>query len=265
MPDPAAQVPCPACVARVQEDERRASAEDATAERHATWAQRGAWGLLATGVVLLLATGVASVVLRKWEWPGTAGPVGDFFGGHLSGFGNLAAFLMMFAALTLQRRELALQRRELELSRDESAKQTTALDEQHDALVKAYEAAEKQAAAMLEAQKRQAEEVLRARVREVRQESIALAKEVGEELLRWVPKSGPEFSLLKQRLDGLHRVCRELVHDLRNSHKDPERRASPEALLDQHEEVLADLRSALDTLVVELHALRVAESEGEDS
>lgn len=126
----------------------REQAERKKAERWALWAPRAALALLIAGV----AAAVLTSLLAK-DWP-AAGQVGDFFGGHLSGFGNLAAFLLMFATLTLQRLELADARRDAQEQAKTEARRHA---EQHGALVKAYQAAEQQATALLEAQKIQAE------------------------------------------------------------------------------------------------------------
>lgn len=80
-------------------------------------ATRVAVGLVGLAFVLLAGTGA-------WAWragkgPADAGQMGDYFGGHLAGIGNVAAFLLMYAALLYQRQELALQREELRLTRDE--------------------------------------------------------------------------------------------------------------------------------------------------
>ena len=49
----------------------------------------------------------------------TLGPVGDFFGGATIAFFNIASFLMLVAAIVMQKEELSLQRKELKATRNE--------------------------------------------------------------------------------------------------------------------------------------------------
>lgn len=78
-------------------------------------------GMTAVGIVFAAATFLTH---SSWDERGT---VGDFFGGHLAGFGNLASFFVVFAALILQTRELAMQRHALVLQRDEMKEQRAEL------------------------------------------------------------------------------------------------------------------------------------------
>jgi hypothetical protein len=50
---------------------------------------------------------------------GALGPVGDLIGGSTVAFFNIASFLMLIAAIVMQKEELKLQRKELEMQRNE--------------------------------------------------------------------------------------------------------------------------------------------------
>lgn len=100
-----------------------ADAED----RPEPWPRAVKCTLAAAGFLVLLGVGSAGLSFYMHDTWGDRGTAGDFFGGHLSGFGNLASFFVVFAALLLQTRELALQRRALKLQRDEMQAQAAEL------------------------------------------------------------------------------------------------------------------------------------------
>lgn len=105
-------------------------------ERSAERAKVVAW-------VLFVAGPIAAVV--SWKLTDNVaehGQAGDFFGGHLAGFGNLAAFLMMFAAFMLQRAELRT-------ALLEAKAQTIALNAQQEALFEQAKAMQETARATL--------------------------------------------------------------------------------------------------------------------
>lgn len=91
--------------------------------------------IVVVAAILFTALGPAAAVFTWSTVEGTnaaeaRGQAGDFLGGHIAAFANLASFCVVFAALLLQRRELAMQRQAIELQVDEMTEQRLALEGQ---------------------------------------------------------------------------------------------------------------------------------------
>lgn len=82
--------------------------------------KRRYWALITFAALILLGAGLMAFLdrpsVRGLE---NAGQVGDYWGGHFSAAGALAAALLLLVAIFLQRDELMEQRKELRLTREE--------------------------------------------------------------------------------------------------------------------------------------------------
>lgn len=93
------------------------------------------WLLILFAFAMLVFAIVTLWLDRPPEWFGAdatsqAGQRGDYWGGHLSGLGAMAAAIFLFVAILLQRDELKAQRMELRLAREISETQAEQLTAQ---------------------------------------------------------------------------------------------------------------------------------------
>lgn len=82
--------------------------------------KRRYWALITLAALILLGAGLLAFLDRPSVLGlRDAGQVGDYWGGHFSAAGALAAAILFFVAILLQRDELMEQRKELRLTREE--------------------------------------------------------------------------------------------------------------------------------------------------
>jgi hypothetical protein len=140
-------------------------------------------------IALLIPSFVFGVVLQQFDLPETAAEWGDAIGGPFGVGASMAAAVLFFGAMVMQRRELRLQRDELRLQRDELAQTREVLTEQK---------------AVAEAQKKVFERQAELAERDVLMQTlIGLLSQKNDLMVKWWFKDGDRGLRVTNEILGL--------------------------------------------------------------